>query len=438
MRLSRFRHDDVQPRAQLAHGGSIPRGRQGMHGSMTTLVPTATEQFGPASTTRPGRLVAEDEGKGPDGRQGRRRPGVVREQVEVAAADPPRRDRHAGPRRARERGLGDLGQRSGELGVGHVEHHGAHRRERRRAAVGLTRETAWHKVPAMRVSDATLAEVRERGFSLLEGFLSDDELAAAREALWLHFPRPTEYFADPPAFARYAASQFAGVEEFPYRSWDLNRLAVHPDLVDAAERYLQTAELHLYKVELWAKYAGAVNYDQPLHRDYGSHSLVVPRPEPRYQQLTTFIYLSDVTEEDGPTLHRALRGRQGRALHAALPAVRVAGRRRGGLHGAGGEPARLPDRHPAPRLGDDGPRPVTLLHPGRLPGARHDLGREDGLAQAVARALGPVHPAVRRAGSATSSAFPARATRYWSEETLEGVAARYPGIDLAPYRDALG
>ena len=76
----------------------------------------------------------------------------------------------------------------------------------------------------------------------------------------------------------YAASQFAGVEEFPYRSWDLNRLAVHPDLVDAAERYLRTTELHLYKVELWAKYAGAVNYDQPLHRDYGSHSLVVPGP----------------------------------------------------------------------------------------------------------------------------------------------------------------
>ena len=54
----------------------------------------------------------------------------------------------------------------------------------------------------MRVSDATLAEVRERGFSLMEGFLSGDELAAAREALWLHFPRPEDYFADPAGFAR--------------------------------------------------------------------------------------------------------------------------------------------------------------------------------------------------------------------------------------------
>ena len=71
MRLSRLRHDDVQPRAQLAHGGSMPRGRHGMHGSMTTLVPTATEQFGAGLDDPPGRLVAEDEGEGPDGGQGR-------------------------------------------------------------------------------------------------------------------------------------------------------------------------------------------------------------------------------------------------------------------------------------------------------------------------------------------------------------------------------
>jgi hypothetical protein len=153
----------------------------------------------------------------------------------------------------------------------------------------------------VRLSDDTLERVRNEGFALVEGFLAPEELKAAQEALWLHFPTPEDYFADPDRYVRYAGNQFAGVEEFPYRSWDLNRLAFHADLVDAAERYLETTELHLYKVELWAKYAGAVNYDQPLHRDYGSHSLVAPRPESRYQQLTSFIFLSDVTEEDGPT-----------------------------------------------------------------------------------------------------------------------------------------
>ncbi len=65
MRLSRFRHEEVHPRAQLAQGGSMPRGRHGMQGSMTTLVPTATEQFGPASTTRPAVSWPRTKGKVP-------------------------------------------------------------------------------------------------------------------------------------------------------------------------------------------------------------------------------------------------------------------------------------------------------------------------------------------------------------------------------------
>ena len=55
-----------------------------------------------------------------------RGPGVVREQVEVAAADPAGRDLDARPGRAGELGLGDLGQGGREFGVSHVEHHGAH------------------------------------------------------------------------------------------------------------------------------------------------------------------------------------------------------------------------------------------------------------------------------------------------------------------------
>ncbi len=249
----------------------------------------------------------------------------------------------------------------------------------------------------MRVPDAVLDEVRGRGFALMEGFLGPDELSAAQESLWRHFPRPDEYFADPAAHPLYASSQFAGVEEFPYRSWDLNRLAVHPDLIDAAERYLETTELHLYKVELWAKYSGAVNYDQPLHRDYGSHSLVVPRPEARYQQLTTFIYLSDVTDEDGPTCIVPYDDGKDVPYTPLVSPLWDARRPRGAVHRPGGLTAGVPDRHLAPGLGHDRRAAVALLDPGRLPGPRDDLGRQDGLAQAAPRSLGEVHPAVHRA-----------------------------------------
>ena len=153
----------------------------------------------------------------------------------------------------------------------------------------------------MRLSDAELDAVRENGFVLVEGFLTPKELAGARAGLWAHYPTPEDYFSAPEDHARLGRSQFSGLRLFPYASWDLNRLAFHPDLVDAAERLLGSTALELYKIELWAKYAGAIDYDQVLHRDYGNHSLVVPRRDGGGQQITSFVLLSDVTELDGPT-----------------------------------------------------------------------------------------------------------------------------------------
>ena len=130
---------------------------------------------------------------------------------------------------------------------------------------------------AMRVPDRCLADLRDRGFLVFEGFLGADELAAGQDALWLHYPRPEEYFADPAAHAWLASDQWAGIVRGPWRSWNLNRLAFHPDLLDLAERFLGSADLRLYEAELWAKYAGAVDYDQRHHRDFVNHSLVVPQ-----------------------------------------------------------------------------------------------------------------------------------------------------------------
>ena len=49
----------------------------------------------------------------------------------------------------------------------------------------------------VRVPDDALDAVRTRGFVIIEDFLALDELRAAQQALWLHFPTPEEYFADP-------------------------------------------------------------------------------------------------------------------------------------------------------------------------------------------------------------------------------------------------
>lgn len=289
----------------------------------------------------------------------------------------------------------------------------------------------------MRVSDATLAEVRERGYSLVEGFLGPDELAAAQDALALHFPRPQDYFVDPGGFAHYGTSQFAGVEEFPYRSWDLNGLAVHPDLVDAAERYLQTTELHLYKVELWAKYAGAVNYDQPLHRDYGSHSLVVPRPEPRYQQITTFIFLSDVTEDDGPTCIVPYdAGKHVPFTPLYIPFGELAESEARCTGPAGSLLIYRTDiLHRGSDFGAPGRARFSFLVDFQVRGTTWG-GKMAWPKQSPERWAKFIPQCSVRQRDLFG--FPRPGDPYWNDDTLAGVAERYPGIDLSPYRPSPG
>jgi ectoine hydroxylase-related dioxygenase (phytanoyl-CoA dioxygenase family) len=289
----------------------------------------------------------------------------------------------------------------------------------------------------VRVSNAALDEVRQRGYVVIEGFLGRDELTAAQDALWLHYPRPEVYFADPAAHEEYASSKFAGVLEFPYRSWDLNQLAFQPDLVDAAERFLGTAELHLYKVELWAKYGGAVDYAQPLHRDFGSHSLVVPRLDGRYRQMTTFIFLSDVTEDDGPT--RIVPYDQGKhvpftPLHierGALADIEVTATGPAGslliyrsdiLHRASDV---ADGRSRFSLLSDYQVRGTTWA--GKVAWPRH--APEPDWAVAMARA------SVRERDL---FGFPRPGDDYWDEQTLADVGARYPGMDMTPYRQPSG
>jgi hypothetical protein len=67
-----------------------------------------------------------------------------------------------------------------------------------------------------------------------------------------------------------------------------------------AETLLAEADLRISSAEAWAKYTGAAGYDQPLHRDYLNHTLMVPADDPRFRQLEMFVYLVDVPEELGP------------------------------------------------------------------------------------------------------------------------------------------
>ena len=287
----------------------------------------------------------------------------------------------------------------------------------------------------MRVSDAKLAEVWDQGFTVVENFLDPDTLQAAQAALWTLHPRPEAYFADPEAYPRYARSQFAGLDLFPYPAWDLNRLPVYPDLVDAAERLLNATDIEIYKVELWAKYAGAINYDQTHHRDYGNHTLVVPRADGRHTQMTTFILLSDVTELDGPTKLVPLSETRDiplepaqlefgalfdKEVSATAPAGSLMIYKTDVMHR--GSNFAAPGRSRFAMLVDFQERGWPWNGKMSWP----DRAQRKGMTEAIVR----MTPRER-----DLFGWPPIGSDYWNAQTLADVALRYPGIDLSPYAE---
>jgi hypothetical protein len=285
----------------------------------------------------------------------------------------------------------------------------------------------------MRIPDAKLAEVWDRGFTVVESFLDKDTLAAAQEALWGVYPRPEAYFADPAAYPKFAKSQFAGLRLFPYNNWALNRVPVYPDLIDAAERFLQTDEIDCYKIELWAKYAGAIDYDQYHHRDYGNHTLVVPRADGVMPQMTCFILLSDVTELDGPT--KAVPIQHTRDVTIGINRARM------------GEYFDVEEAVTGP-AGSILIYKTDVFHRGsnfKAPGRSRFVMPVDFKARGwrwQGKLAWPDHAEKPHFGEAMSKMTPRQrdlfgwppiGDPYWNAQTLSDVQLRYPDMDLTPY-----
>lgn len=288
--------------------------------------------------------------------------------------------------------------------------------------------------PEMHLPDSYLDAVRTDGFAVMEGFLAPDELAAARSGVFEIFPTPERYFADPDEYRHLVAHQFSGLRVAPFASWGLDRIAFHPDLVDAAERFCGTIDLQLYKIELWGKYGGSVDYDQALHRDFGNHSLVVPRADRRWPQFTSFILLSDVSEHDGPTKVVPRRCTDqippiptnlepgdfaDREIAVTGPAGTIFSYTTDVFHR--GSAMTGHERHRFALLCDYSTRENPWM--GKL--SWPDRANRPGFAEMMERAT------VRERDL---FGFPPPGHEYWNDQTRAHVALRYPNMDMAPYR----
>jgi hypothetical protein len=326
------------------------------------------------------------------------------------------------------------------------------------------------------VSRATNQQVKqwqEDGWVLIEELVPRAEIDAALDDLWLLFPRPEEFhagagderreafvggsdqrnlFRSTPAelldtevapnagTPQFRPEQFLGRKQFPFPgSGALNHLAVHDNLVDFAKRALQSTDLRLYQMAIWAKYTGVANYEQPMHQDH-NHSIVPPRAEPGWWHLEGFLYLSDVDHDVAPTRVVGLGHSRGR-----LSLVPLAPAEAPELYGVE-LPAAGPRGSYLAYRSDVFHRGVDLTRPGGsrfLYGLSYKLGGQDWIGYENAQPSSTVGRFIHFAEDCTPEQLalfgvPLPGHPFWNGATLAAMADRYPGLDLDPWREGLG
>jgi phytanoyl-CoA dioxygenase PhyH len=301
----------------------------------------------------------------------------------------------------------------------------------------------------MATEEATQAW-RTHGFVILPGFLPPDELAPAVGELDLLFPSSKGFHdGTDPRGERFIGDEFAGIDTFPFASTEISLMAVNHRILALAQRLLDEDDLHLYGAQAWAKYTGACDYGQDLHRDYLNHTILVPSSTPGCRQVEMFVFLSDVPEELGPP---HLVSRQHTADLPAVPNwLTRSGQESSSRFVDDGSNAHL---YEAEVSGAGPAGTVIAFEPGTFHrgtqltaprGARYSMHlcfRPSGLewGQRVGWATKSFSKEwVDFVGRATPHqlevlGFPAPGHRYWTPETLAGMALRYPELDLSPWQ----
>src|ERR1700730_4167006 len=280
------------------------------------------------------------------------------------------------------------------------------------------------------------------GWCVIENAIPPDVLAAGQEALPDVFPTADEFADgfDPDRNLPFLTERGAPRPQFPFERGALNRLALHDAILDLAERLLAIEDIRLYQAAVTAKYSNAApDYEQLLHVDYANHTLVVPRTDVGYQHVTMFIYLSDVTPDTGATriVSREHTGGipiERTYLHleeyahlyaleesASGPAGAVFVSRPAVAHR--GVPLATPRTARFTLPVAFKPAATDWIGHHAFPAAAEDMAWHRFMQHATVRQL-------------TVLGFPQPGDPYWTMETLAGVAARYPSLDMAPWRDA--
>ena len=310
-------------------------------------------------------------------------------------------------------------------------------------------------------SDSEVRTWRENGWILIEGLIGTEEIDDVTEDLRTIFPSAEELHADPEGMTDRWKGHPVQLEEvfawpedgpgfrpeqqrwsatFPFPGVALNRLCVHPSIIDFAERALGSTDIRLYQAGASAKYAGVTNYEQPMHIDR-NHSWLPPGSESPWWNLEGFLYLSDITDADNPTRLVSLRDSDHVEFSVWRRYAQNGARRLCGRATRSGSPGFLSCLS------------VRLLAPGRPFGSASGARFVASIAfkNASVEWIGyntqqsvstSIEWTVFVEGSTPRElalfGWPPPGHPVWNERLIEQTQQRYPDLDLGPWRAGLG
>jgi hypothetical protein len=308
------------------------------------------------------------------------------------------------------------------------------------------------------ITELHIDQFMRKGFVVVHNVFSREELATMQAEADLYYPPYEEWVRRPDDKISVPGDRtFDPRIRAPFSGPTLMRNAYHPALVAAAACILgrEIDDVLLHQSNLSVKYSSdqkpcVTNHEQSLHSDIVSHDLAYPSPDRRYWQIEFIIYLDDVpSDEFGPT--KAVSWELTKDIPLApnqdLP-----------MPEPGGEFNHLYEREEAAIVpaGSILIYSMRTFHRGtriRVSRSRRRVhfvtfgpGRGDaGWIGYEGQTLwqGINHPAFKEllvSGTPQQRpvlGFPKIESPYWSEETIRGVKARFPQMDMGPYEVAL-
>jgi hypothetical protein len=286
------------------------------------------------------------------------------------------------------------------------------------------------------LTHAELESFRRQGWVLLHGFLEAD-LPTITGDLMQVFPSAERYWENPSGFPGLQGGEFDSVRTIPTGIRRLDLLPFNRCFSGIAEQLTGSTQIRLMRGGYQAKFSDAADFDQILHLDYTNHTLVVLPEDEAPAMIGFFAYFSEVTPETGPTMavSRELT-RQVTDTHLSRDKWADIYESEEPLLCGPGALLVYDYRtfHRGSALTGSTATRLTLSFAYGIAAAWHGFYSWPNRAD---------EPNVRQLVTWLSPrersliGFPGIGDPYWTPETIEGVARRYPGFDGAPYLTAL-